>query len=77
MKEFKIELEDPTLSERVDTLLDHSQVCNPQLTSKDILNSPFLKTEEFFNHISLLWADEGVKQAYARSSEYQLLDSAS
>lgn len=77
MKEFNIPLKDQSLGDRAQTLLRNSQVCNPDLTSKDILNSKFLQTEEFFEHISHLWKDEGVREAYHRSNEYQLLDSAS
>lgn len=76
MKEFNIPLADQSLGERAQILLRNSQVCNPDLTFKDILNSTFLQTEEFFDHVAHLWQDEGVRTAYDRSNEYQLLDCA-
>lgn len=76
MKEFNIPLVDPSLGERAQILLRNSQVCNPELSFKDILNSTFLQNDEFFDHVLCLWQDEGVRAAYARSNEYQLLDCA-
>ena len=32
--------------------------------------------QEFFKIVEHLWEDEGVKEAYERSNEYQLLESA-
>ncbi|KAJ8944925.1 hypothetical protein NQ318_013073 [Aromia moschata] len=31
---------------------------------------------EYFDHVKIAWADEGVQEAYERSNEYQLIDSA-
>lgn len=42
--------------------------------NKEIQESDF--TAEFFESARILWQDEGVKQCYTRSSEYQLIDCA-
>jgi len=76
MVEFDIPLSSPAAKERAQRVLSNSQVCNPSLTSKDILNSRFLSSPEFFDDITNLWQDDGVKMAYSRSNEYQLLDCA-
>lgn len=76
MKEFNIPLANQAIGERAQRVLSHSQVCNPNLSSKDILTSAFLESSEFFDDIDCLWQDEGVRRAYARSNEYQLLDCA-
>lgn len=76
MKEFGIPLANQAFGERAQRVLRHSQVCNPNLSSKDILQSAFLKSPEFFDDIYHLWQDEGVRKAYSRSNEYQLLDCA-
>lgn len=76
MKEFEIPLANAELGERAQILLRNSQVHHPQLSSKDILHSEFLKSDECMQHIHNLWQDEGVRRAYERSHEYQLLDSA-
>lgn len=76
MKEFNIPMEDQSLNDRALILLRNSQVCNPELSFTDILNSTFLQTEEFLDHVAYLWQDAGVRKAYARSNEYQLLDCA-
>ncbi|XP_066245286.1 guanine nucleotide-binding protein G(f) subunit alpha [Euwallacea similis] len=33
-------------------------------------------TEEYFDHVKTAWADEGVKETFQRSNEFQLIDSA-
>ncbi|KAJ8927033.1 hypothetical protein NQ314_020596 [Rhamnusium bicolor] len=33
-------------------------------------------TDEYYEHIKIAWADKGVQEAYERSNEYQLIDSA-
>ncbi|CAH2084232.1 unnamed protein product [Euphydryas editha] len=33
-------------------------------------------TEEYFDHVRALWKDDGVRECFRRSNEYQLLDSA-
>lgn len=76
MKEFEIKLANAGLGERAQILLRNSQVHHPELSSKDVLHSEFLKSDECLQHIACLWQDEGVRQAYERSHEYQLLDSA-
>lgn len=76
MKQFDIPLANTALVARGQRVLAHSQVCNPNLSSKDILKSSFLESEEFFDDIDHLWQDEGVRKAYSRSNEYQLLDCA-
>ena len=76
MREFDIPLANPAMGERAKRILEHSQVENAKLSSKDILTSEFLKSEEFFDDIDNLWQDEGVRHAYSRSNEYQLLDCA-
>ncbi|XP_067933714.1 G protein alpha o subunit-like [Watersipora subatra] len=76
MKQFSIPLTSTEMRDRAERILQHSQVSNPTLSSKDILRSPFLSSPEFFEDVESLWKDEGVRQAYSRSNEYQLLDCA-
>lgn len=77
MREFGIKLQNSELNaHRAEEILQHSQVCNRNLTSKDILSSSYLSSGDFFEAIDYLWHDEGVREAYSRSSEYQLLDCA-
>ena len=76
MREFHIPFQHKDNRDLAELVLSHSQVYHRNLTSKDILNSPFLASPEFFEAIDHLWQDDGVKQAYGRSSEYQLLDCA-
>lgn len=76
MKTMDIDLVDEALREGAQTILSHSQVSDPNLSSKDILNSPYLMSEEMIVTVQQLWNDDGVRKAYARSNEYQLLDCA-
>ena len=32
--------------------------------------------QEFFEHVEILWQDQGVQACYERSNEYQLIDCA-
>lgn len=75
-KSMGIEFSDPSLQSTAQELLNHSQVCDAALTSKDILNSEYLACEEMITHVQMLWNDNGVHKAYSRSNEYQLLDCA-
>lgn len=76
MKKMEIELADPKLSSVAQSLLSHSQVGNPALSAKDILHSEYLKSKEMVANVQSLWNDNGVRKAYSRSNEYQLLDCA-
>lgn len=76
MKNMGIELEDSSRKSAAESLLEHSQVGNSRLSSKDILDSDYLASEEMIANVQSLWGDNGVKRAYSRSSEYQLLDCA-
>lgn len=37
---------------------------------------PLEYTDEYYNHVQTLWNDEGVKETFQRSNEFQLIDSA-
>ena len=76
MKSMDIEFSNPELETTAQSLLSHSQVCDSTLTSKDILHSEYLASEEMILDVQMLWNDNGVHKAYARSNEYQLLDCA-
>ncbi|KAJ8707032.1 hypothetical protein PYW08_011166 [Mythimna loreyi] len=39
-------------------------------------NGPKEYTEEYFDHVRLLWRDGGVRECFKRANEYQLIDSA-
>jgi len=76
MRGMGIHLADPELVDMARSVLKHSQVCDPQLSAKDILNSDYLASDIMIGHVQSLWHDEGIRKAYARSNEYQLLDCA-
>lgn len=76
MQTMGIPLADPRLQGIADEVLNHSQVNDPTLTPKDILNSEYLGSTAVIDHVQALWNDNGVHKAYSRSNEYQLLDCA-
>lgn len=76
MRNMGIELANPSNNAAEQSLLLHSQVENHSLSSKDILHSDYLASKEMIANVQALWNDEGVRRAYSRSSEYQLLDCA-
>lgn len=76
MRNMGIDLAEPANYEAEQSILSHSQVRDHTLSAKDILHSDYLKSEEMISNVQRLWNDEGVKKAYSRSNEYQLLDCA-
>ncbi|XP_067930081.1 guanine nucleotide-binding protein G(o) subunit alpha-like [Watersipora subatra] len=76
MHSMGIKFSNPRLTRTAHIVLSHSQVENSSLTSKDILNSEYLASDDMISHVQALWNDNGVHKAYARSNEYQLLDCA-
>lgn len=76
MRSMGITLADSRLETVANKVLSHSQVCNAELTSKDILTSDYLISSDMIDHVQALWNDNGVHKAYSRSNEYQLLDCA-
>lgn len=76
MRNMGLDLADPTNSTAEQTVLSHSQVLDESLSAKDILHSDYLASENMISNVQTLWNDEGVKIAYSRSNEYQLLDCA-
>ena len=76
MKSMCINFSNPDLELTAQSLLSHSQVHDPSLSPKDIIHSDYLASEEMITHVQMLWNDNGVHKAYARSNEYQLLDCA-
>lgn len=58
-------LADPELQWRVDWICENmstTENCN--------------YTDEFFDHVELVWQDQGIKDTFERSNEYQLIDCA-
>jgi hypothetical protein len=71
-----ISLAAPRLECVAEKVLNHSQVNDPNLSPKDILNSDYLASTDMIDDVQVLWNDNGVHKAYSRSNEYQLLDCA-
>ncbi|XP_067904170.1 guanine nucleotide-binding protein G(s) subunit alpha isoform X3 [Heterodontus francisci] len=71
-----------TIVGAMNTLVPPVLLANPenQFRLDYILNlanqKNFEFTQEFYEHTTILWQDEGVKACYERSNEYQLIDCA-
>jgi len=54
---------------------EENQNVKKKLLSDDYFNGSIF-TPEMANHIKVLWQDDGIQKVFARSSEFQLNDSA-
>lgn len=75
------ELENPDNQWRIDAI--HEQATQETFSFPEPLNATesneggtYSYSDEFYDHVEILWKDKGVKECFERSNEYQLIDCA-
>ncbi|GFG30691.1 hypothetical protein Cfor_07468 [Coptotermes formosanus] len=63
-------LKPPVVFANDESEISASYICN--LGPKE----PSSYTQEYYDHVQTLWNDDGIKECYRRSNEFQLIDSA-